>query len=730
MPQGVPCTSPAGSRTRPHTRARGPLAIVVAAPHADARKDRQMLRALTSAWLSEPRGRLVLAAWVATFSTVTIRALYLRRRAKKAPPPPAKAPAAAASKPPSAFRGVLRLAAPSWRSRPVAWAGVLSVGIGLRLVVSLKMSREIGVLGSLLAQRRWPELFRRQLGYAVYALPAALLTALQKYAASQLGLAMRYHLSAAVHARYGASASLPLAVAGADDALQIGTADVAAFCRESVSLFEGLLKPTAEVVISSTVLASQMGTGPLLRCYLFFGAAGCWTRLVGPAIATRTADVQAAEGELLAAHARLVAYAEEVAMLRGGAAERALLDGALDHLAASTATLQLQRFGSEALDGYVLRYLGILAAFTAMMPAVYHASTAAGANDPTEYFLTCLHLLVNVGMACKDLVLSHKALAGARGMAGRVRLLLDALDTAAVAPPAAGVRRLTAAPGAPCVALAALSVGPPGGAALLRALDLRVFPGDRLLITGPNGAGKTSLLRVLAGVWAAHGGTATLPPAEHILFLPQRPYLLPAATPKQQLLYPAAAPPAGASERDAEWAPEWAVADSELVDVFRRGARRCRLTQHPRPLPVRGRTAPRRVVCEPPLRCARIRSRPRPPLRRLARAPRDGGVGGPLAGRDAARLDRPAARAPPTRRRPRRADVGGRARLRGADLRRARRVARHAAHGGAPPGARGVPHSRAPPRRRRRLFVRDCQQRLRRVAARRRRRLACDDVSL
>ena len=128
-----------------------------------AKTDPQMLRALTRAWLSEPRGRLVLAAWVATFSTVTIRALYLRRRAKKVQPPPAKAPAAAATKPPSAFRGVLRLAAPSWRSRPVAWAGVLSVGIGLRLVVSLKMSREIGVLGSLLAQRRWPELFRRQL---------------------------------------------------------------------------------------------------------------------------------------------------------------------------------------------------------------------------------------------------------------------------------------------------------------------------------------------------------------------------------------------------------------------------------------------------------------------------------------------------------------------------------------------------------------------------------------
>ena len=55
-------------------------------PVMPAKTDPQMLRALTSAWLSEPRGRLVLVAWVATFSTVTIRALYLRRRAKKAQP--------------------------------------------------------------------------------------------------------------------------------------------------------------------------------------------------------------------------------------------------------------------------------------------------------------------------------------------------------------------------------------------------------------------------------------------------------------------------------------------------------------------------------------------------------------------------------------------------------------------------------------------------------------------
>ena len=63
--------------------------------------------------------------------------------------------------------------------------------------------------------------------------------------------------------------------------------------------------------------------------------------------------------------------------------------------------------------------MGILSAFTAMLPAVYHGTSARASDDPTEYFLTCLHLLVNVGMACKDLVTSHKALVAARGVAIR-----------------------------------------------------------------------------------------------------------------------------------------------------------------------------------------------------------------------------------------------------------------------------------------------------------------------
>ena len=53
--------------------------------------------------------------------------------------------------------------------------------------------------------------------------------------------------------------------------------------------------------------------------------------------------------------------------------------------------------GADTLDGYVLRHIGILVAFTTMLPAV--VASAPAQIDPTEYFLTSLHLLVHVAMA-------------------------------------------------------------------------------------------------------------------------------------------------------------------------------------------------------------------------------------------------------------------------------------------------------------------------------------------
>jgi tungstate transport system ATP-binding protein len=66
-----------------------------------------------------------------------------------------------------------------------------------------------------------------------------------------------------------------------------------------------------------------------------------------------------------------------------------------------------------------------------------------------------------------------------------------------------------------------------GAVTALRAVDLELQRGERLMLVGPNGSGKTTLLRLLQGVVAAAEGERLLPsvaPVTAMVF--QRPFLL------------------------------------------------------------------------------------------------------------------------------------------------------------------------------------------------------------
>ena len=68
-------------------------------------------------------------------------------------------------------------------------------------------------------------------------------------------------------------------------------------------------------------------------------------------------------------------------------------------------------------------------------------------------------------------------------------------------------------------------------------LSVSVKPGSGLVIMGPSGCGKSTLLRAIAGL--AHAGTGTIvrPGRRHMIFLPQRPYMVLGSL-RTQLLYP------------------------------------------------------------------------------------------------------------------------------------------------------------------------------------------------
>lgn len=91
---------------------------------------------------------------------------------------------------------------------------------------------------------------------------------------------------------------------------------------------------------------------------------------------------------------------------------------------------------------------------------------------------------------------------------------------------------------APAIKLSNICLETPGGEQqLVQHLNLSVKPGQHLIIMGRTGTGKSSLLRAMAGLWTRGSGTIEMPPTEHTLFLPQKPYMV-LADLRTQLLYP------------------------------------------------------------------------------------------------------------------------------------------------------------------------------------------------
>jgi putative ATP-binding cassette transporter len=100
-----------------------------------------------------------------------------------------------------------------------------------------------------------------------------------------------------------------------------------------------------------------------------------------------------------------------------------------------------------------------------------------------------------------------------------------------------------------------LTIRTPGrGKTLTRGLTFTLPPGKSALIMGESGAGKSSLLRTIAGLWQAGNGTIERPNINRLIFLPQRPYMVP-GTLREQLLYPR-----GSESAD----------DSQIIDVLKK----------------------------------------------------------------------------------------------------------------------------------------------------------------
>ena len=131
---------------------------------------------------------------------------------------------------------------------------------------------------------------------------------------------------------------------------------------------------------------------------------------------------------------------------------------------------------------------------------------------------------------------AYDSFAGYRASILRLNGLIDANEKARELP-----ELTTAASRDGSVELVNVEVRTPSGLQLIEPLDLRLQPGDSLVITGRSGSGKTTLLRSLAQLWPFASGTLRRPGESHdTMFLSQMPYV-PLGDLRAVMSYPAAA---------------------------------------------------------------------------------------------------------------------------------------------------------------------------------------------
>jgi putative ATP-binding cassette transporter len=131
---------------------------------------------------------------------------------------------------------------------------------------------------------------------------------------------------------------------------------------------------------------------------------------------------------------------------------------------------------------------------------------------------------------------AYERFASYRASILRLSGLIDANEKARELP-----ELTTAASGDGSVELVDVEVRTPAGVQLIEPLDLRLEPGQSLVITGRSGTGKTTLLRSLAQLWPFASGTLRRPGEGHeTMFLSQLPYV-PLGDLRAVVSYPACA---------------------------------------------------------------------------------------------------------------------------------------------------------------------------------------------
>ncbi|GAA6034585.1 hypothetical protein JCM8097_005409 [Rhodosporidiobolus ruineniae] len=465
---------------------------------------------------------------------------------------------------------LLRIILPSFRSKE-AWLLIQhSIFLVLRTLLSLYVASLDGSIVSALVRAQPRQFLLRICAWMAVAIPATYTNSMLAYLQSKLAIAYRTRLTAKLQADY-LDGTTYYALGNLDDRIknadQLIVVDAMKWSNAMAEVYSNIAKPVLDVLLYNYQLSRNVGAEGLIALTVIVQASAALLKLATPPFGRYAAEEQRLEGEYRFTHTRLLEHAEEVALLRGSATEKNLIERSYFALIKHVNRIFRRRMVYSVVEEGVVKWLwGSLGLCVCAVP-VFGAKLlgmkgAGGIVDfgaRTEGFVTNRRLLLSASDALGRLMSTYRDLSELSGYTARVTELLDTMEDVK----AGRFQKKTIGGGDARTGKKGKGEGDksilqgrgkivhsddeiifdnvpivtPNGDVLVKSLSFHVKPGNHLLVVGGNGTGKSSLFRILGGLWPVYGGTVTKPENRQFLYLPQRPYLS-LGTLRDQIIYP------------------------------------------------------------------------------------------------------------------------------------------------------------------------------------------------
>ena len=468
---------------------------------------------------------------------------------------------------------IMRVCVPSLTSKEAVLILIQGALLCSRTLLSERITALEGVCAENVTAQNWPGFRRVLVGFALNAIPAAIVNSGLKAVQVLLSLALRTQLTRFLHKCYMGNRAYYAAsvLGGLSHPDQRITDDVEKFCETVADLYSYTFKPLLDVIVFSRALARIIGYKGQLGLYVYFIVVGAFLRRVSPPLGKMTAEFASLSADLRKSHARIASSAEEVAFNDppSGRTEMMLLNSRLTRMMHHSKLTVSQRFIQQCFDGYLVKYTAsIIGLIIFALPLYYTPKEQRSAtNVIAGQYINSMRLMMQTSKAMGELVLVYKRINTLAGHTARVSELMEKVKE--LGKPQGHLEafrqiqtkmteaqkgtslesnedkeRMEMARQDPAsrknckdIVLSRVSMWSPDGSVLVKRLSCTVTEGTNVIILGPNGSGKSSILRMLAGLWPLQAGTVALPARDELVYLSQKPYMYSGSL-AEQLMYP------------------------------------------------------------------------------------------------------------------------------------------------------------------------------------------------